>query len=147
MSERITKVYALAGVAQCSLLFPIMGTKIRVNFTDGTMDAFGQCPAKAEISAPLVQLAIEQSQLFKDGKITLLSTRGSEARSATSLQEYPNVNNTQAARNVLMLRYGIPIERLKDKASVLSEAGRVGVSFPNLSLSRGGGGRTDAVME
>lgn len=47
---------------------------MKVNFTDGSMTAFGQNPAQFTTTNPVVQFAIQNSKDFKKGRIKIINT-------------------------------------------------------------------------
>lgn len=47
---------------------------MKVNFTDGSMTAFGQNPAQFTTTNPVVQFAIQNSTDFKKGRIKIINT-------------------------------------------------------------------------
>lgn len=102
------------------------------------------------------QLAIENSEMFKIGKIrvhrdrkqairvretyTEMNTVAAEDAPAgkdegpvsSETKEYPDVTTLVDAIGVLKGEYGVSATRLKSEASVLRVADEKGVSFPNL---------------
>lgn len=47
---------------------------VRVHFTGGALTVYGVTPAEYTTSDPFIQKVIEQSQYFKEGRITLIKT-------------------------------------------------------------------------
>ena len=70
--KRIT--YGVYGMMEYQTIIKIGRATLKVLFTDGSMTAIGQNPAKYTTSDFLVQHAIENSSEFKRGRITVVDT-------------------------------------------------------------------------
>jgi hypothetical protein len=70
--KRIT--YGVYGMMEYQTIIKIGRATLKVLFTDGSMTAIGQNPAKYTTSNFLVQRAIENSSEFKKGRIMTVST-------------------------------------------------------------------------
>ena len=70
--KRIT--YGVYGMMEYQSIIKIGRATLKVLFTDGSMTAIGQNPAKYTTSDFLVQRAIENSSDFKRGRITVVDT-------------------------------------------------------------------------
>ena len=70
--KRIT--YGVHGMMEYQAIIKIGRATLKVLFTDGSMTAIGQNPAKYTTSDFLVQHAIENSSEFKRGRITVVDT-------------------------------------------------------------------------
>lgn len=70
--KRIT--YGVYGMMEYQTIIKIDRATLKVLFTDGSMTAIGQNPAKYTTSDFLVQRAIENSSEFKKGRIMTVST-------------------------------------------------------------------------
>lgn len=70
--KRIT--YGVHGMMEYQSIIKIGRATLKVLFTDGSMTAIGQNPAKYTTSDFLVQHAIENSSEFKRGRITVMDT-------------------------------------------------------------------------
>lgn len=70
--KRVT--YGVYGMMEYQAIIKIGRATLKVLFTDGSMTAIGQNPAKYTTSDFLVQHAIENSRDFKRGRITVLNT-------------------------------------------------------------------------
>lgn len=70
--KRIT--YGVYGLMEYQTIIKIGRATLKVSFTDGSMTAIGQNPAKYTTSDFLVQRAIENSSEFKKGRITIVNT-------------------------------------------------------------------------
>lgn len=69
--KRIT--YGVYGMMEYQSIIKIGRATLKVLFSDGSMTAFGQNPAKYTTSDFLVQRAIENSSDFKRGRITVVN--------------------------------------------------------------------------
>lgn len=70
--KRIT--YGVYGMMEYQTIIKIGRATLKVLFTDGSMTAIGQNPAKYTTSDFLVQRAIENSSKFKKGRIQVVDT-------------------------------------------------------------------------
>ena len=70
--KRIT--YGVYGMMEYQSIIKIGRATLKVMFSDGSMTAIGQNPAKYTTSDFLVQRAIENSSEFKKGRITIVSS-------------------------------------------------------------------------
>ncbi|WP_308392373.1 hypothetical protein [Prevotella sp.] len=70
--KRIT--YGVYGMMEYQTIIKIGRATLKVLFTDGSMTAIGQNPAKYTTSDFLVQRAIENSSEFKKGRIMVVNT-------------------------------------------------------------------------
>ena len=70
--KRIT--YGVNGMMEYQAIIKIGRATLKVMFTDGSMTAIGQNPAKYTTSDFLVQRAIENSSEFKRGRITIVNS-------------------------------------------------------------------------
>lgn len=131
--NKTRKTYAMPGVTENSVIIKMMGSHVRVNFRDGFNDGGRIAPATFTTDNPIVQIAIENSDYYKLGKIVVhrVIEEAQQTDDAPSA-EFPSVKTDQAARVMLMRRYNVPIGRLQDRGSILAAAKEVGVSFPNL---------------
>lgn len=69
--KRIT--YGVYGMMEYQSIIKIGRATLKIMFTDGSMTAFGQNPAKYTTTNFLVQRAIENSSEFKKGRITVVN--------------------------------------------------------------------------
>lgn len=70
--KRVT--YGVFGMVEFQALINIGKATMKVNFTDGSMTAFGQNPAQFTTTNPVVQFAIQSSNDFKKGRIKIINT-------------------------------------------------------------------------
>ena len=156
----VTKVYGIDGVVEASYIFVAGKAKLRAQFKDGIVDAGRERPATLITRDPVVQLIIEHQPLFKNGNIRIVSmsveqitetpeekkgrkkriteSTDREAVHSVSVNEdgskvYDRVTNIGQAVNVLM-ELGATADQLTSHTDALATAGKMGVTFPNLSL-------------
>ena len=91
--KRIT--YGVYGMMEYQTIIKIGRATLKVLFTDGSMTAIGQNPAKYTTSDFLVQRAIENSSEFKKGRITIVNTI--ELDEEVRIERNPAKPSTQTA--------------------------------------------------
>lgn len=144
------KIYGISGFVEKSIVLPINKVRIRINFMNGIVNADGITPARFSTNDTIVQTAIENSKLYKEGQIKLIKKIsigkiGLRSQSPKIAEEqvvdthtnpqafvYPEVKNVQAAKDVLMTTFGVSLSELQNKEQTLGKASELGVSFPNL---------------
>ena len=94
--KRIT--YGVYGMMEYQTIIKIGRATLKVLFTDGSMTAIGQNPAKYTTSDFLVQRAIENSSEFKKGRIMIVNTI--ELDEEVRIERNPAKPSTQAAKVV-----------------------------------------------
>ncbi len=142
MKKKIT--YEIKGQIERSCYFRVGNAMLRVEFTGGSINSAGMTPAFYVTDNPLYQKAIEGSEQFRKGEITIGAVESVECACAVSAKEddaaaegeasavYTDVTNVQQARTVLMAEpYSVPLSELQNKAAVRRKADECGVSFPN----------------
>lgn len=92
--KRIT--YGVYGMMEYQTIIKIGRATLKVLFTDGSMTAIGQNPAKYTTSDFLVQRAIENSIEFKKGRIQVVDTI--ELDEEVRIERNPAKPSTQAAK-------------------------------------------------
>ena len=92
--KRIT--YGVYGMMEYQTIIKIGRATLKVLFTDGSMTAIGQNPAKYTTSDFLVQRAIENSSEFKKGRIMVVNTI--ELDEEVRIERNPAKPSTQAAK-------------------------------------------------
>ncbi len=142
MKKRIT--YEIRGQVERNCFFRVGKALVRVEFSGGAVNSAGITPAQYVTDNPLYQRAIENSADFRngiikrgvvdvlddDGKIVDEDKQEAEEQAEENL--FPNVNNTQQARAVLMGKpYCCPLSQLQNKHAVRAKAEELGISFPN----------------
>lgn len=95
--KRIT--YGVYGMMEYQTIIKIGRATLKVLFTDGSMTAIGQNPAKYTTSDFLVQRAIENSSEFKKGRIMVVNTI--ELDEEVRIERNPAKPSTQAAKAVI----------------------------------------------
>lgn len=65
------KRYAIKGKVEMSILVPVNNAKLRINFTNGIINANGIFPATFTTSDPVIQTAIENCTYFQKGLIKI----------------------------------------------------------------------------
>ena len=141
MKKKIT--YEIKGQIERSCYFRVGKAMLRVEFSGGSINSAGMTPAFYVTDNPLYQRAIESSEQFRKGEITIgavesieccadvAATADSETSDTTG-DVYAEVTNVQQARSVLMGEpYMIPLSELQNKAAVRRKADECGVSFPS----------------
>lgn len=142
MRKRIT--YEIREQIERSCFFKIGKALLRVEFTGGSINSAGMIPASFVTDNPLYQKVIEESELFRNGEITIgYSESFSEEEASDKLSDRKDdekkvsiinadVTNMQQARSLLMSEpYNISLSELQNKAAVREKALKCGVSFPN----------------
>lgn len=71
--KKYKKTYAILHLAEKHTVFHLGKTKVHVSFTGGIITKKGIVPATFTTDDPIVQLAIENSEDFKNGAVTLQS--------------------------------------------------------------------------
>lgn len=92
--KRIT--YGVYGMMEYQTIIKIGRATLKVLFTDGSMTAIGQNPAKYTTSDFLVQRAIENSSEFKKGRIQVVDTI--ELDEEVRIERNPAKPSTQTAK-------------------------------------------------
>lgn len=92
--KRIT--YGVYGMMEYQSIIKIGRATLKVMFSDGSMTAIGQNPAKYTTSDFLVQRAIENSSEFKKGRITIVNSI--ELDEEVRIERNPAKPSTQQAQ-------------------------------------------------
>ena len=125
-----------------SVLIPVNNAKLRINFTNGIINADGIFPATFTTSDPVVQTAIENSTFFQKGlikieksfKIGVIEEEKKEEKvSEEEFRLFPEVKNMQSAREILINQFGVSLSELQDKEHVQKKAAQLKIKFPNWS--------------
>ena len=94
----IRKTYGVSGLMDWTTQIKAGKGSVSVHFTGGALTAYGVTPAKYSTSNPFFQSVIENSKLFKSGRIELLgtmevpddaATKARKARMAAKAAEKP----------------------------------------------------------
>lgn len=136
MSNNI-KIYEMPGCISCRLKFTLgKAQPFEAYFDGGIPDK--NYPAVYAARSVGQQLAIENSGMFKAGKIRVrIQKKKAEIKAKAidatiNVKSYPEVATHVDAIAILKGEYGVSATRLKTPASVLRVAEEKGVSFPNL---------------
>lgn len=136
------KRYAVKGKVEMSILVPVNNAKLRINFTNGIINADGIFPATFTTSDPVIQTAIENSTFFQKGlikieksfKIGVIEEEKKEEKvSEEEFRLFPEVKNMQSAREILINQFGVSLSELQDKEHVQKKAAQLKIKFPNWS--------------
>ncbi len=146
------KRYAVKGKVEMSVLIPVNNAKLRINFTNGIINADGIFPATFTTSDPVVQTAIENCTYFQKGlikieksfkigeiedvkddeKVSEEDVKDDEGKvPEENLNVFPDVKNMQSAREILINQFGVSLSELQDKEHVQKKAAQLEVKFPN----------------
>ena len=68
------KTYGVNGLLEYQAGLPVGSTYITLTFTGGQLTSYGIRPATYTTANPTLQRIIEDSELFRRGRITLIST-------------------------------------------------------------------------
>lgn len=136
------KRYAVKGKVEMSVLVPVNNAKLRINFTNGIINADGIFPATFTTSDPVIQTAIENSTFFQKGlikieksfKIGVIEEEKKEKKvSEEEFRLFPEVKNMQSAREIMINQFGVSLSELQDKEHVQKKAAQLKIKFPNWS--------------
>jgi hypothetical protein len=141
MKKKIT--YEIKGQIERSCYFRVGKALLRVEFSGGSINSAGMNPAFYVTDNPLYQKAVESSEQFRNGEITIGAVENIDSPAASvctnavcadcddNVAVYADVSNMQQARAVLMGEpYMVPLSELQNKAAVRNKADECGVSFP-----------------
>ena len=142
MKKRIT--YEIHGQIERNSYFRIGKALVRIEFSGGAIDSTGVYPAQYVTDNPLFQKAIESSDAYqkgeiKRGRVEVIEETGKDENAdagtvlhETSLAVFPEVQNMQQARSVLMDEpYNCTLAQLQNKNMIKAVALEKGVTFPN----------------
>lgn len=141
------KTYEMPGCISCRLKFALGKAQPFEAFFDGGVPDKNY-PAIYVARSVGQQLAIENSDFFKVGKIKLRQEKKasvrvqkpesvvvpSESLESVDSKSYPAVESFVDAVSILKGEYGVSASRLRSEAGVLRVAEEKGVSFPNLKF-------------
>lgn len=133
------KTYSYRDKLECSVVFFVGQSKMRVPFAGGSISAYGVQPARYTTSNLGVQAVIEQSDEFKSGRIFISAIKDAPeaqpeavfAEAPKEYKEYPLVTTAQQARETLKAEYGAPQSELQTASAIRQYAEGKKVSFPN----------------
>ncbi len=149
------KVYGIRGMVEYNAL---IDPTLRVLFTNGVISTHGITPATYTTSNTGIQKSIENSVLFRSGRIKIersivvgelsdevkedipVSTNPPVANSPVTdpptvedpqSKDYPDVTNTNGAKEILIGVYNVLSSELPNKTAALAKAAELGVTFSN----------------
>lgn len=130
------KIYGVSGLMEWQCLIVAGGVKYHFPFTEGAMTAFGVTAARYATDNPIFQNVIENSELFKKGRIKLLKTIPLEVEvvedkevSAPKQMLVVNVPSLEDAKQYLVDNFGIDPTTLTGKRSINRTAVEHNVTF------------------
>lgn len=130
------KTYGAYGFVEWNVAIPLNGTFLNVPFKGGSFTELGVNPASFQTENPILQIAIENSIQFKDGRIKMIKETPSfedetsqETDSKTS--SVSEVKNMQEAKELLRTQYGVDLKDLQSKADILRKAEELNIVFSN----------------
>ena len=150
---RYRKTYGIHGLLEWHGTIENNGVKMRVDFTNGSVSAYGVSPATFTTDNELTQLFIESSEQFKGGRIHLRSVAPiadtprskqgnhvSSPSSATSTEDPAGepgkkevkVNSLAEAKDYLVENHGIAASKLRSRAQIIEQAASCGVEFTGI---------------
>lgn len=72
--------YGVAGLVDWVALIGAGAATVRVHFSGGALTQYGITPAEYTTASPFIQRVIEQSEYFRNGKISVLRVRETEEK-------------------------------------------------------------------
>lgn len=136
------KTYGINGLLEWHGLVESHGVKMKVDFTNGSVTAYGVAPATFTTTDALTQYILENSEQFKKGKIQLLRSYVIEAdakeekpkaeekaeEEEKSLEEV-KVNSLDDAKEYLIEHFGMAASKLRSRVQIENGAKQNGVKF------------------
>lgn len=126
--------YGIYGAVERVIAVRIGKATMNFTFSGGTLDSSGVLPAVFTTKNLLEQKIVESHPEFKSGAIKVLYTQDIDEAKAEEkeLLSVPEVTSLQQARQYLMDKKGVSMDKLQSKAKVLEAAKEKGITFPNL---------------
>lgn len=126
--------YGIYGAIERIIAARIGKATMNITFSGGALDSSGVVPATFVTKNAFEQKVIENHPEFKGGVIKVIHTQIIDEPKAQEkeLLSVPEVASLQQARQYLMDKMGVPMEKMQSKAKVLEAAKEKGVTFPNL---------------
>lgn len=135
------KIYKIVGIVECSKTFRHGPILRRCDFAGGSVNESNYVPATYSTNNELTQFVIEMSKEYKSGYIQIESEipedadiKKEVAKNAESKNEeksYPEVTNTQMAKDILMGEFNVDLAELGNKQQIKAKGEELGVTFPN----------------
>ncbi|MBO7280546.1 MAG: hypothetical protein J6V00_05205 [Bacteroidaceae bacterium] len=133
------KTYGVKGLIEWHALIPFGKSAMSVKFTGGTLSGYGISPAKFTTSDKIAQSVIENSALFKSGKIMLMAVYeepGDKAgaladkKAETKVKLYEvKVASIDDAKEYLMEKFKISWTKLRTQDAIMQAGKANGVQF------------------
>lgn len=121
------KKYVISGAVE----FSLQAGGYLIRFENGAISGLCTVPASYVTEKKEVQDIIENTAMFKNGRIKIAEVYGEpEEPVATKVNMVAEVTTMQEARKYLM-EQGVPMEALQNKAAVLEQAKVLDITFPN----------------
>lgn len=126
--------YGIYGAVERIIAVRIGKATMNITFSGGALDSSGVIPATFTTKNIFEQKVIENHPEFKSGVIKVIHTQNIDEPKAEEkkLLSVSEITSLQQARQYLMDKYGVPMEKMQSKAKVLEAAKEKGVAFPNL---------------
>lgn len=124
--------YCIYGAVERYIAVKIGKITKNIQFTGGSLDSAGVQPAVFTTKSEIEQRLVENHPDFKKGVIKILDTIVIDEAPAMESTAVHEVTSLQQARQYLMDKMGVSMERMQSKAKVLEVAKEKGVAFPNL---------------
>lgn len=142
----MTKKYGIKNTSECVIRIPVGKTEVVCNFADGNLQSREPIPASYTTNNPIIQHVIENSSMFKGGKIFLMAeydnggeevpVKAEPEKPKKARAKKPRVNESVTtfgeAVTALMMEEGVKPADLGSVESCLRVAEELGISFPNL---------------
>lgn len=136
------KTFGINGLLEWHGLVESHGVKMKVDFTNGSVTAYGVAPATFTTTDALTQYILENSEQFKKGKIQLLRSYVIEAdakeekpkaeekaeEEEKSLEEV-KVNSLDDAKEYLIEHFGMAASKLRSRVQIENGAKQNLVKF------------------
>ncbi len=117
MKKKI-KTYGVRGLMEWVCSIPVGKSHMRIEFTGGVLTSYGNTPAKFVTKDLLQQAIIENSDLFKKGRIVLLSVMETDEEEDRMVTPEPSKEETQEDEAT---NEPSTVETLKQRAKAASE--------------------------
>lgn len=136
------KVYGMNGLLEWHGIVTANGVKMKVDFTNGSVTAFGVAPATFATRNELTQFILENSDMYKSGRIRIVQMvqEDTPAKEEAPKQAPAEAAPTQEyvekkfacgddAKAYLMEEHGFPISHLRNKSQMEAAAAQVGIKI------------------
>ena len=141
MVMKAIKTYGINGLLEWHGTINSHGVKMKLDFTNGSVTAFGVAPATFTTKDELTQYIIEGSDQFQKGRIRLIATYPMEAPKAEVKAEEPKpeaeeqplkevkVSSLDDAKEYLIENFGMASSKLRSRVQIVNGAKINGVKF------------------